>query len=224
MIVAAAVISSVPMIAWYAPPASMPPNTPRMVVLRKYRSNRLTPFEITVHSRLTSGISASMNAEYISVVKRRSFAARPPSTSREMMFSAIANTIVPSTTTSTMLNEPSSDSTPPTTTSVTTKIASGEYLGSFPAVRLWGMSGASGVCTAVISVGPRELRPAADDPPREHVDEKGDHEQHETGEDQHVHAEPGGLGELQRDVRGDVLLLTGLEDEDRVHEARREHQ
>src|SRR6478736_8977909 len=48
------------------PPASMPPNTPRMELSRKYESSRPMPRDTTVQVSDSSGIIASTNAALIS--------------------------------------------------------------------------------------------------------------------------------------------------------------
>ncbi len=82
MTVASPVMSSVPMIAWAAPPPS--PSTFRMESVKKSRSMRPDPITTTVYTSETSGIIATVNAAMTSVVTRRSAARRGPSTRSEI--------------------------------------------------------------------------------------------------------------------------------------------
>ena len=84
MTVAASVISTVPTIAWIAPPPT--PDTFRIDSLKNARSNRSAPRAMTVMRRLRSGISATPNAVQTSAVTRRSFARREPSTRNDATY------------------------------------------------------------------------------------------------------------------------------------------
>ena len=67
----------------------MSPKTPTMFVLRKVTLKRFEPSTTTVHSRDTSGMSATPNARVTSVVASRSAALRSPSTTRYVRVSPI---------------------------------------------------------------------------------------------------------------------------------------
>src|SRR3712207_3489739 len=58
------------------PPASMPPNTPRMDTVRKYGVSRSRPLDTTVHETETSGTSAMRNAVSTRPVATRSVTRR----------------------------------------------------------------------------------------------------------------------------------------------------
>ena len=74
-------MTSVPTIAWLAPPPS--PITPRADSVKKATSKRLMPLLTTVKRSEASGIIASPNAEAMLIVINRSLARREPSTERD---------------------------------------------------------------------------------------------------------------------------------------------
>ena len=80
MMAAVPVMSSVPTIAWIAPPPS--PTTLRIELVKNCTSKRAEPFTTTVTSSETSGVIAIRKAPVTRAVTKRSVALREPSTCR----------------------------------------------------------------------------------------------------------------------------------------------
>ena len=76
-------ISSVPQIAWTAPPPS--PTMPRIELEKNVASNRAMPLLMTVQPTDTSGTMAMAKALETMPVTNRSNARRAPSTMREIV-------------------------------------------------------------------------------------------------------------------------------------------